>query len=459
MNKIIILLLVSSALFMEAVDTSIINTAIPVMAKSFNVIPIELKFALISYLLSLAIFIPISGWIADKYGIKKVFISAITLFTLSSAWCGFTESINELIFARIIQGIGGSLTMPVGRLIILRTFQRQELVSRMSIVVMVAAFGLMLGPLLGGIIVAHFSWRWIFWVNIPAGALTVVLGLSFLPEMPSILVPPLDKMGFFLFGSGLALLTYGLSTLSESSIYLTESLLIIILASLLFVCYIRHSRHKAYPVVKTDLLSIRTFRVSVIANLLVRISFGGIPFLLPLLLQIVLGFSPRLSGLLLTPIAVGVLLSKPLSIHILRLLGYKTSLILNTALVSLSLMSFSIIDQNTSIYTIGLCTFVYGFLIALQYTDMSSLAYANIRDDNISAATSIMSTIQQVALSFGVAISAIIISFFSNSSMGHSVLTLKVFHQTFITLSILTLCSGFIFFSMNKDDGAELIAK
>lgn len=453
MKKNLILLIVSFAMFMEAVDTTILNTAIPVMAQSFDVNPLNLKLALISYLLSLAIFIPISGWIADKFGIKIVFITAVAVFTLSSIWCGFTNSLWELICARIVQGLGGSLTMPIGRLIILRTCERYELVTKMSIVVMVASLGMMLGPLLGGIITHQFSWRWIFWVNAPVGGIAIILSHKFLPAIPPRPVPTLDIPGFILFGSGLAMLTLGLSLLSEPHISMTISCTLIFFSILLLISYQRYSRNKTHPIIKVELFHIHTFLVSVISNLFARLSFGGTPFLLPLLLQIGLGYSSQLAGFLLAPIAIGVFLVKPLSIHILRTLGYKNLLILNTLLVSISLWSFCSINASSSIYTIGALTFIYGFLIALQYTGMNSLAYASVNEQDMSAATSIMSTIQQLAQSLGVAVAAILVSLFSNQQ----VLTVKTFHQTFLMLGIFTFLSGTIFLSMTKKDGEELI--
>ncbi|HBD9375494.1 TPA: MFS transporter, partial [Legionella pneumophila] len=322
MKKNIIMFIVSCAMFMEAIDTTILNTAIPVMAHSLEVNPIDLKLALISYLLSLAIFIPISGWIADKYGVKKVFIAAIGVFTLSSLWCGFTQSLWELVLARIIQGLGGSLTVPVGRLIILRTCERHELITKMSIVVMIASLGMLLGPLLGGIITDYFSWRWIFWVNIPVGIIAMLLSHKLLPTILSRTVPPLDKSGFVMFGAGLAFLTLGLSLFSETKADISYSVSIILLSALLLIGYTKHSRNKSNPIIKVTLLNIRTFRIAVFGNLLTRLSFGGIPFLLPLLFQIILEYSPQLSGLLLTPVALGVFLVKPLSFSILRKLGY-----------------------------------------------------------------------------------------------------------------------------------------
>lgn len=458
MKKNIIMFIVSCAMFMEAIDTTILNTAIPVMAHSLKVNPLDLKLALISYLLSLAVFIPISGWIADKYGIKKVFITAIGIFTLSSLWCGFTENLMELVLARIIQGLGGSLTMPVGRLIILRTCERHELLTKMTIVVMVASLGMLLGPLLGGVITDHFSWRWIFWVNVPVGLLAMILSYKLLPTMLPRPVPPLDKAGFVLFGTGLAFLTLGLSMFSETEAGIGYSSLIIILSTLLLASYTQHSRKMSHPIVKVALLHTRTFRIAVLGNLLARLSFGGVPFLLPLLFQIILGYSPRLSGMLLAPVALGVFLVKPLSFSILRMLGYKKLLILNTILVSFSLWSFLFINQNTSIYQIGFLTFIYGFFIALQYTGMNSLAYANIDENDISNATSIMSTIQQLSQSFGVAISAILVSLFTYQTSEHLVLSLKTFQITFLSLGILTFLSGLIFSGLKKEDGEELIS-
>lgn len=453
MKKNIVLLIVSFAMLMESVDTTIINTAIPVIAYSLHTSPINLKLALISYLLSLAIFIPISGWIADKYGLKKVFIGAVGLFILSSFCCGFAHNIYELVFSRIIQGFGGSLTLPLGRLIILRTSKRDELISKMSIVVMIASLGMMLGPLLGGFITHRFSWPWIFWVNVPIGLVTIILALKFMPQMKPKSVPPLDKKGFLLFGAGLSSLTLGLSVISEAEVLASLAFFLLLLAGVFLFLYTKHSQNKAHPVVKIDLLHQRTFRISVTGNLLARLGFGGIPFLIPLLLQIGLGFSPELSGLLLAPTALGVFLVKPFALHIIRFLGYKRLLLLNTFFVSLSIIFMATINQYTSFYSISLLTFIYGFFISLQYSSMTSLAYANIGPDDLSAASSIMSTIQQVAQSFGVAASAILLRIFSI----HHNITITTFRETFIAIAVVTLLSVSIFIQLKREDGNELV--
>ncbi|RUR12622.1 MFS transporter [Legionella sp. km772] len=457
LRKRLILIIVAFAMLMEAIDITIINTAITNMAHSLNVTPIDLKLALISYLLSLAIFIPISGWIADKFGIKKVFIFALSLFTLSSFACGFTTTLEQLIIARFIQGLGGSFTMPVGRLIILRICERHELIIKMGMVVMVAALGMMLGPVLGGILTTHFSWPWVFWVNVPFGLLAILLAYFFFPSMPSRPVLPLDKLGFILFGGGLATLTYSLSALSESNLSHSSTLAMLLCSISLLCFYYWHSKKQAHPIVKLTLLSKRTFYISALGNLCARLSFGGIPFLLPLLFQIGLKFTPQLSGLLLAPISIGVLLIKPLSTSILRLLGYKKLLCVNTVLVAAILCSFMLINTATSLYTIGFLTFGYGFLIALQYTAMNSLAYANINEEELSSATSIMSTIQQLSQSFGIAFAAILVTLFSPQFSIHSAAIIRPLHESFLVMAVVTLFSVMVFGKLKPEDGQELL--
>lgn len=451
-----ILIIVSLAMFMEAVDTTVLNTAIPVIAKSLYVPPIDLKLALISYLLSLAVFIPISGWIADKYGCKPVFIIAEVIFTLSSIWCGFSTSLSGIIIARLVQGLGGALTLPVGRLIIMRNFARHEIIHKMNVVIMVAAIGMMLGPMLGGIITTHISWRWIFWVNLPVGLFTIFFAWRLLPAMAPEPTLPLDKLGFLLFGSGLSTLTYALSTFSESSISHKQSFFTLFLAIGLLFFYGWHSRGRKNAIVKLELLEIRTFRVSVLANIFCRLGFSGIPFVLPLLLQISLGYTPQTAGFLLAPIALGVFIVKPASFYILQKLGHKRVLIINTTLVAFALWSFALINEHSSIFFITCLTFLYGFLIALQYTSMNSLAFANVSPSQLSASTSIMSTIQQLAQSFGVAVAAFLIRSFANGVNSHY-LTLSVFHRVFSTMGILTIFSLTIFLQLHKKDGRELI--
>ncbi len=454
-HKTLIAFIVSLAMFMEAIDSTIINTAIPAMALSLHVAPLDLKIALISYLLSLAIFIPISGWCADKWGIKRVFITALLLFVLSSAVCGLASSLLGLVLARIAQGFAGALMVPVGRLIILRSYARHEFILAMNKIVMVMALGLMLGPVLGGVITHYWSWQWIFWVNIPVGLLAMALTWRFLPSEAPTTVPPLDLVGFLSFGSALACLTFGLSALSETFIALWLALTLMFMAGMLLFYYVKHSQHVTHPVVNTRLFKHRTFMISIGSNLLVRIGFGGIPFLLPLMLQLSLGYSAEASGLLLMPMAGGVIVAKWISWRLLRNLGYKKYLLLNTLLACVGLGSFSWINTHSSVWFIGTLTFIFGTLLSLQYSSMNSLAYTEILPEEMSAASSLMSTVQQLAMSFGVAVCALLVHFLTKGSSVS--IRLAAFQDTCWALSLISLCASVIFLKLKPNDGIQML--
>jgi len=453
----LIVLTIALALFMEALDTTIINTAIPAMSLSLHVNPINLKIALISYLLTLAVFIPISGWIADKYGIKKVFIISIGIFTLSSLWCGFAHNLFDLVIARGVQGIGGALGVPLGRLILFRMFERHKLVDIMSHVVMVAALGLMLGPVLGGIITHNLSWPWIFWVNVPVGIFTMLMAGWLLIAMPVEPVAPLDKLGFVLFGASLAGLTFSLSALSESALNFSTVVEVGVVSVLLLVAYVWHSANHPHPIVDPELFKFRSFQVSTVGNLISRIGFGGLPFLLPIVLQISLGYSSQEAGLLMAPLALGILIVKPFSFRLLHDFGYKKMLIVNTALVTFSIWSFMFVNASTPVYLIIIFTFFFGFLLTLQFSAMNSLAYAEISSTQLSGATSVMGTLQQMSQSFGVAIGALLIHFFSKGSSSDFSLTLIVFHRAFFVMGLVTLASMLIFIRLRPEDGRQML--
>lgn len=458
LKSYMILFIVALALFMEALDSTVINTAIPTMSLSLNVNPIDLKIALISYLLSLAIFIPISGWVGDKWGIKRIFICAIFIFIVSSLWCGTSRSLTELVIARTIQGFGGALALPLGRLILLRSFQRYEMITAMSRVAMIASLGTMLGPVLGGFITHYFSWRWIFWINIPVGLLSASLAFYWIENDIPKKVYPLDKLGFILFGGSLAGFTFGLSAFSESTLARSTALYITLFSFMLFLGYFWHSRNKKHPIVNSILLRVRTFRISVLGNLLCRLGFGGVPFLVPLLLQIGLHYPAQVSGILIAPIALGIIAVRPFTLSFLRLFGYKKLLIGNTLLLSASICSFYFVNLDASYYSIMGLTFIFGFLISLQYSGMNSLGYTGIGMDDLSSATSIISTLQQLAQSFGVAMSALFLQHFSSLNQSVFHLTVGVFHDTFLAMGVITLFSVLIFFGLKSTDGGEMIA-
>jgi len=456
-TKLLTLLTVSLALFMDVLDSNIINTSIPAMSRSLDVNPIDLKIALISYLLCLAIFIPISGWTADKYGTKRIFICAFGLFTISSFFCGYAHSLLYLVIARSIQGIGGAFMISLGRLIIARAFKRHELVEAMNTVIIVVSVAVMLGPFIGGFITDHFSWPWIFWVNIPIGIIGMLLATYCIKDTAGGKTRPFDLPGFILFGGSLALLCFSLSEMSESNANLNLILILITIALIMMLAYVTHAKRTPHPVIQIKLLGIRTFQISVIGNLCSRLGFGGMPFMLPLLQQVVLGYSAQLSGLLLAPMAFGIIFSKLFAINILRITGYRRYLLANTILVAAILWLFQIITIHTSMYTIACLTFILGIVFSAQFTGMNSLAFSDIADDQLSASTSITSTVQVLGQTLGVAVAAMLLRYYSSLASQSSVLSNTVFHQAFLTMGTLTLLSSFIFLRLKAGDGKQML--
>lgn len=454
----ITLFIVSFALFMDVLDSNVINTAIPAMSKTFQTDPVDLKVALISYLVSLAIFIPISGWVADKYGAKHGFIAAFGLFTLSSFFCGNAHTLHLLVIFRFFQGIGGAFMISLGRLILARTFARHELVEAMNTVITVVSLGVMLGPFVGGVIVDHLSWPWIFYLNIPIGILAMILASYFLKDFFDRESRPFDLIGFILFGSSLVMCCLGLSKISETSSRLLPAIMMLIISAILLILYILFAKRTKHPVINISLFHFRTFRTSVFGNLCARLGFGGMPFLLPLFQQLALGFSAQLSGLLLVPIAIGVIISKTVASKVLKKTGYKKYLLVNTFFVGFILWIFQVINVHTPIYFIALLTCIFGFFISSQYTAMNSLAFAEISNKNLSSSTSITTTTQIMAQSFGVAVSAILLKIFSYFSP-HLLLTSTVFHHVFFTLGVLTFFSSLIFIQLKPNDGKQMLVK
>jgi EmrB/QacA subfamily drug resistance transporter len=446
--------LVAIGFFMESLDTTILNTAVPAIAQALKVPPLSMKAVLASYTLSLAVFIPISGWMANRFGTRRVFASAIGIFTLGSFLCGISSEIHLLVACRILQGCGGALMLPVGRLTMVRTFPKSELIAAMSFVAMPGLIGPMLGPLLGGLIIAYFHWSVIFFVNIPIGFCGLYMVYRHLPNYREQRNYPLDIIGLVLFGSGVSLLSYVLEVFGETSLSSREILGLLTIAAALLGAYGLHSLRTTHPLLRLGLLRIRTFRVAVSGNLFTRLGIGGIPFLLPLLYQVGMGFSPIQSGLLIMPQAVAAMSLKLTMPHILRKFGFRRVLIANTITVGLMIFLFATIDTATPIWLIVMLAFAYGFLTSLQYTSMNTLAYADVSAREASGASTIASTIQQMAVSFGVATASLAAALFvpdhvhaNGPEMVHGL------HLALVALGALTIVSTVLFSELKGGDG------
>jgi EmrB/QacA subfamily drug resistance transporter len=450
--------LVAVGFFMESLDTTILNTAVPAIAQALKVPPLSMKAVLASYTMSLAVFIPISGWMANRFGTRRVFASAIGIFTLGSFLCGISNDIHVLVACRVLQGCGGALMLPVGRLTMVRTFAKSELITAMSFVAIPGLIGPMLGPLLGGLIIGYFHWSMIFFVNIPIGLCGLVLVYRHLPNYREHRNYPLDIVGLVLFGSGVSLLSYVLEVFGETSLSGREILGLLAISAALLGAYGLHTMRTPHPLLRLGLVRIRSFRVAVTGNLFTRLGIGGIPFLLPLLYQVGLGFTPIQSGLLIMPQALAAMTLKLTMPLILRRFGYRRVLIANTIALGLMIFLFSTIDAATPVWMIVTMAFTYGFLTSLQYTSMNTLAYADVNDRQASGASTIASTVQQMAVSFGVAAASLAAAFFVPDRMQATAPELiHGIHLALLALGGLTIASTIVFNELRSGDGDAVI--
>ncbi|HEY1877491.1 MAG TPA: DHA2 family efflux MFS transporter permease subunit [Rhizomicrobium sp.] len=447
--------LVAVAFFMESLDTTILNTAVPVVAKALTISPLNMKSVLASYTLSLAVFIPVSGWMADRYGTRRVFSSAIGLFTLGSVLCGLANNVHMLVACRIIQGCGGAMMVPVGRLTLVRTFPKFELVRAMTFVAIPGLVGPMLGPIAGGVIVHYLHWRAIFFLNLPVGVLGLILVYLRLPDYREKASRPLDVIGLILFGGGIALLSYVLEIFGEHSLNTAEVSGLLAISLALLFGYGLHAQRTTYPLLQLGLFRIRTFAAAVGGSFFTRLGIGGVPFLLPLLYQEGLGLTPVQSGLLITPQAAAALCTKFFMPKLLERLGYRAILASNTVILGLMLMLFATIGPGTPVWQIVLQAFCYGALASTQYSSMNTLAYADIPPERASNASSIASTFQQLSMSFGVAaagLTAIVFLPDRNHVAAGQIIT--GLHQAFLALGAFTILSTVMFRRLKKNDGA-----
>jgi EmrB/QacA subfamily drug resistance transporter len=445
--------LIAVAFFMESLDTTILSTAVPTIAGALHVSPLSMKSVLASYTLSLAVFIPISGWMADRFGTRRVFGSAIGIFTLGSFLCGISSNIHLLVACRILQGCGGSMMVPVGRLTVVRAFSKSELVRAMSFVAIPGLIGPMLGPIAGGLIVGYLHWRVIFFLNIPIGLIGLIMVYLHLPDYREH-TDPLDVAGLLLFGSGVALLSYVLEVFGEHTLTAREILGLLGVSVLLLTGYGLHATRTAHPMLQLFLFRIRTFRAAVVGSYVTRLGIGGIPFLIPLLYQVGLGFTPIQSGLLMMPQAIAAMTLKPTMPGILARFGYRAVLISNTLIIGLLIMLFATIGKGTPVWLTVAEMFVYGFFTSLQYTSMNTLVYADVSEAEDSGASSIASTAQQMAISFGVAAASLVTVFFlPDRYRADPAQFIHGLHRAFFVLGGMTLLSTFVFGELKRGDG------
>ena len=402
-------LIVACALFMENLDSTALATALPAIAASFGESPLELSLAITSYLFALAVFIPISGWVADRFGARRIFRLAIVVFVLGSILCGFSTTIWHLVLARTLQGMGGAMMVPVGRLVLLRSVAKADLVRAMAWLTMPALIGPMLGPPLGGFVTTYLSWRWIFWINVPIGVLGIVLVSLFIPNLREERPPRLDLLGFLLSAVGLLGLVFGFETIGRDLVPWSTALLLLAVGIVGIGLYVLHATRTLHPVIDLGLLGIATFRASVLGGSLFRIGIGAMPFLLPLMLQEGFGLSAFHSGLLTFAAAAGAMAMKLTAAPILKQFGFKRVLIASALIGAAFIAANGLFEPSTPHLLILCVLLVGGFFRSLQFTSVNTLAYADIERQWMSRATSFASMMQQLSLSIGVGTGALLL--------------------------------------------------
>jgi len=445
---------VASALFMEQLDSTIINTAVPTMAESLNVTPLSLKSVVTSYIVSLAVCIPASGWMADRFGTRRVFSVAVGIFTISSILCGLAINAPMLVATRILQGIGAAMMMPVGRLAIVRTFAKSQLLMAMNFVIIPALIGPMLGPTIGGLIVHWLSWRVIFFVNVPVGIAALVLIRRYMPDYRDEKARPLDVVGLVLFGAGAALLSWLLEVFGEHEIDPTSAAILLGISFCLLAAFGWHVRESAHPLLRLALFKVRTFRVSVVGGFITRLGIGGLPFLLPLLYQLGLGLPAWQSGLLMMPAAIAAMGMKFISVRVLRRFGFRQVLVVNTVMSGLTICMFSLVTPATPIVLIVGIGLAQGFFNSLQFTSINSMAYADVEARDSSMAATIASTLQQMSLGFGLACGSLITGWYlAGLPQTDAAAVSSALHRAFLTLGGLTIVSSLSFWTLRANDG------
>ncbi|WP_312072678.1 multidrug transporter subunit MdtD [Atlantibacter sp.] len=441
------------AFFMQALDATILNTALPAIAQSLNRSPLAMQSTIISYTLTVAMLIPVSGWLADRFGTRRVFMIAVMLFTLGSLACAVSQSLGQLVFFRVVQGVGGAMMMPVARLALLRAYPRSELLPVLNFVTMPGLVGPILGPVLGGVLVTWASWHWIFLINIPIGLAGLLYARKY---MPNFTTPRrgFDMGGFLLFGLSLVLFSSGMELFGEKLVDTWIAGVVIACGLVLLLTYIRHARRHPSPIIALPMFKTRTFSIGIAGNIASRLGTGCVPFLMPLMLQVGFGYQALIAGCMMAPTALGSILGKSVVTQILRRLGYRKTLTGITLFIGVMIAQFALQSPAEPVWMLILPLFILGMAMSIQFTSMNTITLADLTDENASSGNSMLAVTQQLSISLGVAVSAAVLRFYQSDQ---TTSTVEQFHSTFITMGAITLISALVFMLLRPKDGRNLI--
>lgn len=454
-------LVVAIAFFMQGLDTTAVNTAIPAMARSFNTDVVHLSAGITSYLIALAIFIPVSGWIADRYGTRKVFCTSIVLFITASALCGMSQTLTQFVIFRIFQGMAGAMMTPVGRLAVLKSVTKDKLVTAMAYIVWPALVAPILGPVVGGYLTTYWTWHWIFYLNIPISIICVILGWRFIPEEEKSNLPKkrFDLVGFVLSGSALVGFMYGVELLSRREVPYYVSVLLILVSICLLLFNVRYSKHISNPLIDYSVVRIPTYKVTIFTGSISRMVIGVAPYLIPLMFQEGFGLNPFESGSLFLATMAGNLAMKPATIWVMRHYNFRTVLVVNGFLVALFSFFTALLLPTTPVVLIVVVMFLSGMFRSMQFSAITTLAFAEIPQQQMTAANTLYSTVQQMSTGMGIAMGAVFLRF-SNMINGYSEhYTVADFRLAFIFVAILGIVSLYGFTKLTPDAGDAVRVK
>jgi EmrB/QacA subfamily drug resistance transporter len=451
--RILVPLVIGCAFFMEGLDSTMIAVAIPDMAKSLGENPLRLNLVVTSYLLSLAVFIPLSGWIADRLGTRRVFCAAIAIFALGSLLCGLATSLPMMLAMRVVQGFGGAMMTPVGRLILLRSFPRAGLVSAMNWMTIPAMIGPTVGPIVGGFVTSYFSWRGIFYLNLPIGVLGVILSLTLIGDFRAPAPARFDLRGFVLAGIGLALLEGAIENLGRPIVPTAVGAALFPAAVAILAAYVWHARHREDPILDLRLLAIRTFRIGTVTGGLARMGLDAAPFLLPLMFQVGFGMTPLQSGLLTFSSSLGAMLVRLFSSALLRFFGFRRLLVGNSCIIAAATAALGLLHANTPVWLTVLLVLASGCLRSIQYLGLNTISYADVPPPLLSKSTSVGGVAQQLARGFGIASGAALLALIAGPAR---LVTAADFRLAFFLLALVPLAAALGFLRLKPEDGAEV---
>ncbi|GGP48480.1 MFS transporter [Shewanella saliphila] len=449
---------VAIAFFMQSLDGTILNTALPAMARDLNEDPLRMQGVIIAYMLTVALLIPASGWIADRFGTKKIFFSAIVLFSFGSLLCALSNSLDMLIGARVVQGLGGALMLPVGRLVVLRAYPRSELVRIMGFITIPGLLGPLIGPTMGGWMVQYLTWHWIFLINLPVGLVGCYAAFKFIPDLRGKQKSRFDSLGFVLFGAAMLLITIAMEGLGELHLPHLRVMLLLFAGMACLIAYWLQAGRVANPLFSPSLFNTRTFAIGLFGNLFARLGSGALPFLVPLLLQVALGYSPSQAGMSMLPLAAAAILAKSLARPIIDRLGYRLVLTANTLALGIMLASIGLVSEQTPYWLLLALLAILGAINSLQFTAMNAVTLIDLDDENASSGNSLLSVVGQLSLSLGVACAGALLGGFSaDVGSATQATVLSAFQLTFLSVGVMTIFAAAIFSLLSEHDGRVMV--